>query len=581
MKSIYWIHSLFHVFALLFKLLDPEQKREFIWLGVRAFFLSLFEMSMAASVFPYLATLRGETPFIVLKVSSALDFSPVALFSIGLFALLSIKIYIEASLSWKLAGFNQGVQRSTTMRLLRGYLHMEWSNFKSRHNAEYLKFCTSNAVDAAFASNQCISILASALVILLLTGLMLWQNTTVSLLLIAGFFTVNIISHRLIGAPQRQASHNREAAIRRSHVGITEAFASFRELRVYGAEQYFLENISKETAGLFQANRRLSFFPIIPGLALDYLAMAALLSVVTFWLFSDLVLSELLPSLVFYAVVARAMLPAMIKLLGTRTYINGSILNINLVLKEFDTSRKHHLPRLSVTCKPAPEGCYCFYNVSYSYDADTPPILENVSFRLPHPSWTAIVGPSGSGKSTLMELLCSVQSPIAGSVEFEWPDIGGKGDSPCIAYLPQHVAMLDSTVKENVVFGYDPGNDEDVFEALRLAQLWTVVESLPQGIFSQVGSDGARLSGGERQRLAIARALYRHPDLLLLDEATSALDESTETMLFSGISKERPLMSVVYITHRSSNLVFAHRIFNLLNGRLGVIPYPFQARQDD
>jgi ABC-type bacteriocin/lantibiotic exporter with double-glycine peptidase domain len=91
---------------------------------------------------------------------------------------------------------------------------------------------------------------------------------------------------------------------------------------------------------------------------------------------------------------------------------------------------------------------------------------------------------------------------------------------------------------------------------------------LPDGVQTSVGADGAQLSGGERQRLALARALYRRPDLLLLDEATAGLDEVTETRLLANLRRDFPAMSVVYITHRSTSLRFADRLLRLQDGTL-------------
>jgi ABC-type bacteriocin/lantibiotic exporter with double-glycine peptidase domain len=145
-----------------------------------------------------------------------------------------------------------------------------------------------------------------------------------------------------------------------------------------------------------------------------------------------------------------------------------------------------------------------------------------------------------------------------------WPDPKG----PRLAYLPQQVALLDGTLFENVVFGYDEGDPARVDEALQLACMDDFVDQHPDGRDAQVGANGARLSGGQRQRLAMARALYRRPDLLLLDEATSGLDEDTETRVFSQLRERCPEMSVVYVTHRRGSLRFADQVLRLNDGQI-------------
>jgi len=169
-----------------------------------------------------------------------------------------------------------------------------------------------------------------------------------------------------------------------------------------------------------------------------------------------------------------------------------------------------------------------------------------------------------------MELLCGILVPQSGAVVHGWPASVRGRDAPGIAYIPQHVTLLDDSVAENVVFGFDSGEPARVEAALALACLNEVVERLPGGVHTPIGADGSGLSGGERQRLALARALYRRPDLLLLDEATSGLDEATETRLLSGLRRERPDMTVIYITHRSNNLRFADQVVRLEGLRVQV-----------
>ena len=113
-----------------------------------------------------------------------------------------------------------------------------------------------------------------------------------------------------------------------------------------------------------------------------------------------------------------------------------------------------------------------------------------------------------------------------------------------IGYIPQTIYMLDDTIRNNIAFGKKEGiNDEDVWAALRQAQLDEFVESLEEGLDTVIGEAGVRLSGGQRQRIGIARALYRKPEVLVLDEATSALDTETEAAVMQAIDSLQGKMS--------------------------------------
>lgn len=555
--------------------LSAAHKRQLFIVSLWAFGLSVLEMLVAAAVVPYVNCLTGRCPVSVEHALRSSGCPIVPVLSLGLFLLITLKLFVHACLSWSTANFNQQVQSDTIGRLLDGYLHLDWMSFRAQHRVHYFRRCATTAVDAAYVSYQCVTIISSVLILTLMLGLMLWEYPMVSITLIAGFLAVNVFSQRLIGHAQQRAAHEREAALQRWNIGMAESFASFREIRLYVLEQCFLANLNRSINSLAQANKRLGFFPILPRLILDFAVFGTLLLVVTVWLFLQLPVAELLPHLIFYAVVARAMLPAMLNLLSTRAVLFGSLINIQLILNELSQTAASRVQRVGITPTLSKKAFFALEHVTFGHVSNSPAVIINANIRILHPSWVAIVGTSGVGKSTLLELLCGIYAPDAGRVLHAWPSNGNMRHSPRISYLPQHVALLDGTIVENVVFGFDEGDTDRVNEALSLACMDGVIEGLPEHCETQIGPDGARLSGGERQRLALARALYRRPDLLLLDEATSGLDEIAEVRLLSTLRQRRPCLTVVYTSHRSSNLRFADRVLRLQDGRLeDVTPTP-------
>lgn len=546
------------------RFLSPRHKRQLMLVSFCACGLSLFEMLVAASIIPYVSCLNGDCPAMIEVTVERMGWSTIPALSFGLLLLITAKLAVQVLLNWIGARFNQQVQHDTVNRLLEGYLHLDWLGFRSESRTHYFRRCATTAVDAAYVSHLCVVMISSALMLLFLSALMLWQYPLVSVSLAVLFLGLNALTQGLLGRAQKQAAHSREDALQRWNVGMAEAFASFREIRVYGLERFFLQHIDRSLGDMASANVKLNFYPALPRLVLDFAVLSILLLVVSLWMLLQLPLADLLPQLVFYAVVARAMLPAMMNLLGTRTGLYGAVYNIELVLDELQRAAAGRTERVGIDAQPAPEASFGLERVIFRHAPHLPPVLACASLCFRHPAWIAIVGPSGSGKSTLMELLCGIHAPQSGRVRHAWP--GAR--PPAIAYLPQHVALLDGSVMQNVVFGFDSGDVARVDAALALACLGEVVERLPGGRDASVGADGARLSGGERQRLALARALYRDPDLLLLDEATSGLDEPSESRLLANLRRQRPDLSVVYITHRSGNLRFADRVLRLQDGAL-------------
>ncbi len=552
---------------LLARFLDPEHKRGLLQVSAWAVCLSFMELLLAAAIVPYIQCLTGQCLPRLDSVAATAGWSPVALMTATVFALLVLKLSCQATFAWRAAAFSQRVQRDAVSRLLNAYLHQDWATFRSRHRADYFRRCATTAVDAAHVSHQCVTMIASALVMTFLLGLMLWQYPLASLSLIVGFGLVNAVTQRWTGGVQRLAAVAREGALRRWNIGMAEAFASFREIRVYGLERYVLEHIDRSLDTLAAANRKIDFIPILPRLVLDFCAIGLVLLAVLLWLLFERPMTELVPMLIFYAVVARSVLPAMINLLSTRSVLRGSIVNVELLLGELEAATQVRKARIGVPVTEAEPPRFLMQGVGFRHAQGSPAILDGVDLEILHPSWVAIVGASGAGKSTVMELLCGIHAPETGRVVHEWPR--DAESSPLrIAYVPQHVALIDDTVQENVVFGFDEGDPARVRRVLSLANLDEVVAGLEGGCTARVGADGARLSGGERQRLALARALYRQPHLLLLDEATSGLDEATEMRVLAGLREGCPRMSVVFVTHRAGNLRFADRVVRLEGGIL-------------
>lgn len=545
-----------------------EHKRMLFMVSLWACVLSVLEMLVAAAVAPYVQCLGGQCPRLVESVVNELGWGLVPVLSLGLLLLISLKLLVQARLNWTTVRFNQQVLRDTISRLMQGYLHLDWMHFRAQHRAHYFRRCATTAGDAAWVSHQCITMISSALILMFLVGLMLWLYPLASTLLVACFVTLNLLSQRLIGRVQKRTGQARELVLQHWNVDMAEALASFREIRVYGLEAFFLTHLDRSVQALSRANQKLGFLPTLPRLILDFAVFAILLLVVSIWLILGQPIAELLPHLIFYAVVARSCLPAMMNLLSTRAAMSGSIVNVELILEEFAKADQGRLVRVGVSPVASDVRCYALEQVSFRHAPDAPQVVSGASLQLAHPSWLALVGSSGAGKSTLIELLCGIHVPESGRVLHAWPAGADGQGAPRIAYLPQHVALLDGSIMENVVFGFDAGVVAAVDDALALACLSDTVAALPEGRDTRIGADGGRLSGGERQRLSLARALYRRPDLLLLDEVTSGLDEATENRLLSTLRQQRPEMSVVFITHRSSSLKFADRVIRLQDGVL-------------
>jgi ABC-type bacteriocin/lantibiotic exporter with double-glycine peptidase domain/CRP-like cAMP-binding protein len=218
------------------------------------------------------------------------------------------------------------------------------------------------------------------------------------------------------------------------------------------------------------------------------------------------------------------------------------------------------------------EGRVTLQKLSFRYPtAPTSPILTDVSIDIPAGTTVALVGRSGSGKSTLLRCLAGLIEPTSGAVlvddvelrQMEYTQLRQK-----VGFVLQHAYLFDATLAENIAYGDDAPDVEQVRWAAQLANASEFIEALPLGYETRVGESGMRLSGGQAQRVAIARAIYRRPPLLLFDEATSALDTESERVVKENLDRLLEGRTAVIVAHRLSTIRDADIILVLEKGRL-------------
>lgn len=208
-------------------------------------------------------------------------------------------------------------------------------------------------------------------------------------------------------------------------------------------------------------------------------------------------------------------------------------------------------------------GNITYDNVTFTYEGKEGKVLENISLKINQGETVALVGPSGTGKSTLTSLLPRFYDINDGKITIDGIDIKEmKLDSlrGGIGIVQQDVFLFDGTIRENVAYGKLGASEDEIWLALKQAQLDEYVSSLPDGLDTLVGERGAKLSGGQKQRISIARMFLKNPRILILDEATSSLDTQTEAAIQKALVDLSKGRTTIIIAHRLSTIKNADKI---------------------
>jgi len=210
-----------------------------------------------------------------------------------------------------------------------------------------------------------------------------------------------------------------------------------------------------------------------------------------------------------------------------------------------------------------------FQNISFKYEDEY--VLKNFELTIKKGKTVALVGQSGSGKSTIANLITRFYDVNKGDVLIDNENVKNltkKSLRNLIGLVAQDSILFNETVKNNVLLGKEDATDEEVINALKIANAWEFVKEFPEGIHTNIGDAGGKLSGGQKQRLSIARAVLKNPPIMILDEATSALDTESERLVQEALEKMMENRTSIVIAHRLSTIQKADAIVVMQKGEI-------------
>ena len=547
-----------------------EYAENYKYLTIASWILATVSAFIALVPFYYIWRLIKEVIRVSPDFDKAQNLSAYGWLAVGS-AVLAMLIYMGGLICSHLAAFH--VQATMRSRLMRHIMSLPLGFMDEDGSGKVRKIVNeSSAATETYLAHQlpdkCVATATPiGLVVLLLV--FDWRLGLLSLIpIVLGF----AIMSTMMGANMKKKMEEYQNALEEMSSEAVEYVRGIPVVKTFGQSVFsfkrFRDSIKKYEKWTIAYTKDLRI-PMI-GLTTAINSVFAILIAATFWLGgvkSESADGTFLLNLMFYIIITPIITVTMTKMM----YAGENVMIVEDALNRIDgLLEKKPLPQSVNPAKPQ-DASISFQNVSYRYDGAADDAIHNISLDIKSGEHIAFVGPSGGGKSTLAKLIARFADVKSGSIEIGGVNVKNINASDLmdtVSFVFQDSKLLKMSIFDNVRMGNKNATREEVIEALHNAQCDDIIEKLPGGIDTLIGSKGTYLSGGETQRIAIARAMLKNAPILILDEATAFADPDNEAKVQAAFSKLSEGKTVIMIAHRLSSVTGVDRIYVLKNGQI-------------
>lgn len=488
------------------------------------------------------------------------------LMSVVMILLLVIQVFIGITKSVFILRTGQAIDAQLILGYYKHLLRLPQQFFDTMRVGEIISRISDAVKIRAFINDVSISLAVNLFVIAFSFALMFtyyWKLAMVILLIIPLYSIIYFITNKISQKVERKLMEN--SADLESQ--LVESLNSVSTIKSFGLEDYTNLKTENRFFALLQTVYKSGINGILAGNSAEF--VSHLFTILLLWVGAGFVLENEITTgelLSFYTLIGYFTGPGS-TLIGMNKTIQNAVIAADRLFEIMDLEREKDENKIKLT--PALIGDIVFKGVQFRYGSRVT-VFNNLDLRIAKGKVSAIVGESGSGKSTLISVLQNLYPIQLGNVfigDYDLRYIENKSLRKLVCVVPQKIDLFAGTVIENIAVGdYEPDLKMimSICTGLGISEF---IERLPNGFNTYLGENGSTLSGGQKQRLAIARALYREPEILILDEATSSLDSASEyhVQKMIEIQKEKQ-KTVIIIAHRLSTVSRADTIIVLHNG---------------
>ena len=419
-----------------------------------------------------------------------------------------------------------------------------------------------------FINDVSIQIVVNVFIVLFSFALMFtyyWKLALIVALMIPFYLGIYAITNWLNKKVERRMME--ESAELESH--LVESLNAVKTIKQFGAEIYANNKTDIYFSTLLKTIYKSVLNSLFSGNASEF--VSRIFTIVLLWVGAGYVIDrEITPGelLSFYALIGYFTSPVS-QLIGMNKSIQNALIASDRLFEIMDLEQEEVTDKIELTAEQI--GNINFENVTFSYGSRRE-VFKDFSCVIEKGKTTAIVGESGSGKTTLATLIQNLYPVNSGKItigDYEVQYLSHYSLRTLIGVVPQQIDLFSGNVIENIAFGEDFPDMQRVIDLTKQLGILSFIEQLPNGFQTHLGENGSQLSGGQRQRIAIARALYKNPEILILDEATSSLDTDSEQVIQATLNElKRTGKTLIVIAHRLSTIAHSDTILVLRNGQL-------------
>lgn len=548
---------------------DGRQKFQLLALLLIVIFTTFVELLGVSAILPLVEVMMDAgsiqtTPYLK-AIYDFFGFDSATSFLIFLAAVLIVVYWVKnifVAISYNLQyKFTFNNQKRMAYKMLECYLHQPYFFHLSHNSAELIRSINTDIVMMFQGILSILQFFAEMLVCVVLGAFLFFKDPQIMLVLIAFmvafviFFAKKFKSYlSYIGEEDRKYA----AGIVK---WLQQSFGGLKETKIMHREKFFLGKFEEEYGQWADLEKIYRDLQMIPKPIMETLCITAIMIAIIFKLLNGEAGTSFVTTISAFAIAAFRLLPSFNRITN---YISVILFNFPAFeavyhdLKKIDEVTKESYEEGKEDAEVLPlNDCIRMKDISYKYPSGEDFVLRNVNLEIPKNKSVALIGPSGAGKTTLADLILGALEPTEGTVYIDDTDAFAHlwAWQKNVGYIPQSIYLMDDTIRNNIIYGADTDlDDERLLKAVEEAQLKDFIETLSEGLDTEIGERGIRLSGGQRQRIGIARALYSNPQVLVLDEATSALDNDTEKAVMEAIESLAGTKTLIIIAHRLSTV---------------------------